>query len=461
MILAMATACGLFEDFEVVDEWLAFTAASLAQYVDHAYYPDGLHKELTLAYWASLVQDLTKVAYALRDAEGIEVCIDRTTAMATAAVALAKPTGGIPSYGDMRCGWSPGKTVYAPLLDVVEVPWLETMIRDTEGPFPPFTVWPVPGQEQWSGYYTMRSGWDKNAKYMMIDGGPWGTGHSHGDKLSFVVTAHEADFIVDPISTQYRSNEPDAFISRQQAGFLHNTITVDGVDEFMLATVNGVEGYNGPRASSAPLDNTWRHGDDYTIFVSTCSFEPVKAASWERRVVFADKSYWLMQDIITGDQETAEIEQNFQFAKDIEIEFQDNVTIAGAPNGARLAIVPLSGALKPQLSTGDKTPHTTYWYDGKPKQTLWYMEGKPPNHGRGWMGRGRKLIPAPAVTYVGDVKLPATITVAMIPLAPEQSLGDMPQVTSHATENGTEWTLPIGGGTLQFLADRERCEILK
>jgi len=137
-----------------VDEWLAFTAASLAQYVDHAYYPDGLHKELTLAYWASLVQDLTKVAYALRDAEGIEVCIDRVKAMATAAVALAKPTGGIPSYGDMRCGWSPCRTVYGPLLDVMEVPWLETMIRDTEGPLPPFTVWPVPGQEQWSGYYT-------------------------------------------------------------------------------------------------------------------------------------------------------------------------------------------------------------------------------------------------------------------------------------------------------------------
>jgi hypothetical protein len=451
MILAMATACGLFEDFKVVDEWLAFTAASLAQYVDHAYYPDGLHKELTLAYWASLVLDMTKVTYALRDAEGIEVCCDRAKAMATAAVALAKPTGGIPSYGDLRCEWSPRMTVHAPLLDVMEVPWLDTMLRDTEGPFPPFTEWPVPGQEQWSGYYTMRSGWDRAAKYMMIDGGPWGTGHSHGDKLSFVVTAHEADFVVDPISTKYRSNEPDAFISRQQAGFLHNTITIDGVDEYK----------NGPNETKELLNNTWEHGDNYSLFVGTYSFEPVKAARWQRRVLFVEKSYWLLQDVLKGKQAKAEIEQNFQFGKDIEIEFQENVTIAKAPNGARLVIVPLSGALKPELNIGDKTSHTTYWYDGKPKQTLWYMAGEPPNHGRGWVGHGRKLLPAPAVTYVGEVRLPEMLTMALVPIAPDGDVSQCPQIVERATGEVTTWSLPVQDGVLEFSTSVEECHIVK
>ena len=71
------------------------------------------------------------------------------------------------------------------------------------------------------------------------------------------------------------------------------------------------------------------------------------------------------------------------------------------------------------------------------------------------------LMPAPAVTYVGEVKLPAMITLAIIPLAPGADLSDIPQITSQATDAATTWALPIDAGTLQLLTTIEHCEIVK
>jgi hypothetical protein len=298
----------------------------------------------------------------------------------------------------------------------------------------------------------MRSDWTPQARYMAIDGGPWGTTHQHGDKLSFVVTANGAKFIIDPSSTRYASNEPDAFIGGQPSGFLHNTLTVDGVDEFW--------GENGLSETKEPLRNTWEQGENYTLFASSYSFASVKPVNWERRVLFADGSYWLLQDVLTGEQERAQVEQNFQFEADIAIEFRDRMTLATAPNGARLALLPLEGSLQPQLSLGDKALHTTYWPTGQPTQVLRSEDGHDQKHGRGWTGRsGSKLIPAPAVTYTGEVRLPATLTVALIPLAPEQKIEDLPQIRPQEDDGKTVWVLPVAGGELQFVTSVTGCSV--
>ena len=300
----------------------------------------------------------------------------------------------------------------------------------------------------------MRSDWSPEARYLAIDGGPWGTTHQHGDKLSFVLTALGAKFIIDPSSTRYASNRPDAFIGGQPSGFLHSTITVDGVDEF--------HSEGSISETKAPLQNRWEHGKGYTLFAGTYTFAPVKPIQWERRVLFADGSYWLLQDVITGPQDTARIEQNFQFEADIEIEFQNGTTIAKAPNGARLALVPVASSLKPQLTIGDKTPHTTYWPSGKPTKVLRREDGHDQMHGRGWTGRSsHRLIPAPAVTYVGEVKLPAMLSVALVPLAAGQELTEIPQIESETSGQTTTWRMPTGDGVLRFVTSPERCEVLE
>ncbi len=443
--------CAVLDDFAATDEWLQYNAQLLDQYIDQAFYPDGMCIELTTAYSLSVAHQTQRMAYAMREQAGFETAKPKLAAMVTCMTAFGKPTGRVPSFGDCYASYATS-AAYKPLLEYLDLLWAARMIKGEDGLAPPFLVWPQPDQEQWCGYYAMRSDWTKDAVFMMIDGGPWGTSHQHGDKLSFVVSAHGADLIIDPTPTRYHNNEPDRFLSRQNNGFLHNNITVDGVDEYM----------NCPRETKEPLENTWEHGEHYSLFAGSYSFAPVKAVEWQRRMLFADKSYWLLQDVISGEQEAADIEQNFQFEKDTEIEFRENMTVATAPNGARLVLMPLSGELKPQLTIGDKQPRTSYWPDGKPNQTLWGMEGDRKNHGRGWTGRwSRKLMPAPAVTYVGKLKLPAMITMALIPLKPEQSIDDLPGITARSADATTTWTLPIAGGSVSLTTSVDGCQVQK
>ena len=136
------------------------------------------------------------------------------------------------------------------------------------------------------------------------------------------------------------------------------------------------------------------------------------------------------------------------------------MTIAQAPNGARLVLIRLEGSLNPELTAGDKKPHTTYWPSGKPTTVLHEEDEK---HGRGWTG-GKNgwadtLIPAPAVTYVGKVTLPATLTMAIVPLAPGQTLQDVPIIGARKKKDQTIWSLPVKGAHLRFFSSIDECSV--
>ncbi|HJN15773.1 MAG TPA: alginate lyase family protein, partial [Armatimonadota bacterium] len=447
MVEAMACSCAVLEDFQQADEWLAFDAGLVGQYLDEAFYPDGMCVELTTAYSASVSSMGQRMAYALREQDAIQERKDKLAAMITSMVAMGSPTGMLPSFGDLYAS-ELSRYINAPLAEWLDMPWAPAAVKHDE-PEPPFLNWPVDGQDQWSGYFTMRSGWDEDARFMAIDGGPWGTTHQHGDKLSFSLTALGERFIIDPSGTKYASNTEDAFIGGQPSGFLHNTITVDGVDEYHSeGTV---------AESTEPISNRWESGDGHTLFVSDYSFAPVKPITWERRVLFVDGAFWLLQDVLTGDQPAATVEQNFQFEKDTEVALQGNVVVATAPGGARLMLIPLDGDLEPSITIGDKAPHTTYWPSGKPTTTLRSEDGHDQKHGRGWTGRsGPKLMPAPAVTYVGDADLPATLTLAIVPLRPGE---EPPEITSEREGDVTHWTLPTSGAPLRFTTSLEGCDV--
>jgi hypothetical protein len=463
MIKGLAMAATVLQDFPQAQHWLDFSAELTAQYINQSFYPDGMCVELTTAYSASVANEMQGMVVGLTDRPAIIALKPRVAAMVTCLAALSDPTGWLPSFGDLYAG-KIGSGVNPEVAAWADLPWVPTVLErakqsrpeaapTTPDDLPTFTVWPVPGQEAWCGYYTMRSDWTPRANYMAIDCGPWGTTHQHGDRLSFIITANGAKFIIDPSGTRYAANTPDSFISRQCSGFLHNTITVDGVDEFMGAI---------PTESKAPLTNRWEHGDHHSLFVGDTSFAPVKPVNWQRRVLFVDKAYWLLQDVLTGEQPEADVEQNFQFEADIEIEFQDEITIATAPSRAALALIPLQPGLTPKLTVGDKEPHVSYWPDGKPKTVLAAEDGRDQKHGRGWTGRSSdKLMPAPAVTYTGKLKLPAMITLLIVPLEPGQTLEQAPVVNAEPVAQGQVWPLPLGQGLLRFEATVNGCQILR
>ena len=451
MINGLATTCALLRDFPATRAWFDYDAQLVAQYLDEAFYPDGMCVELTIAYSASVSVMQQRLAYMLREQEPIRARRERLARLVEAMVALSEPGGGLPSFGDLYSD-DLRHSIHGPLVRWLGLPWVERVLDGGDGPQPPFLAWPPPGAEQWCGYYTMRSDWSADARFMAIDGGPWGTTHQHGDRLSFVVTTHGRRFIIDPSGTRYASNRPGAFIGGQPSGFLHNTITVDGVDEFRS---------EGTVAETlAPPTNTWEQGERYTLFAADYSFRPVKPVRWERRMVFVDGSYWLLQDVVSGDQEAAEIEQNFQFEAEIEVALRGATVIATAPGGARLALVPLEGALQPAVTMGDREPHTTYWPDGTATTVLRSSDGYDQQHGRGWTGRGSDtLMPAPAVTFAGRAELPAVLTVAIVPPAPGQALDDLPDIARREGDGETVWTLPMSDGALELRTGPEVCRV--
>jgi hypothetical protein len=163
--------------------------------------------------------------------------------------------------------------------------------------------------------------------------------------------------------------------------------------------------------------------------------------------------------VLRGEGSKAAVEQNFQFARDVEVEFRGKNTVATAPNGARLLLVPLSGGLAPELSCGDRTQHASYWPNGRPTRIDGSQAAKPPIHGRGWIGRRNKLLPAPAVTFTGDVSLPAIITLLLYPLPPERASETPPHVTRLEQKAGGAFLLPKKDGRVKFVYSADACSV--
>lgn len=454
-------------DFTEAPQWRRQAALWLKDYIEGAFYPDGAFKELTTGYAMACIEHVAITACALRDepeARGYREPLRRIVA---SAVALAGPTFRIPSFGDHEAIRLEEMSLL-PIAQWLADDWLAAVVEHSQSlrpapvrggprgipadpaaalarprgpePAPPFVNWPALGSECWGGYYSMRSDWSPRGRVMVVDGGPWGTTHQHMDKLSFVLSAYGADFLADPCCTLYANNEPDARLSTMHAGFLHNTITVDGVDEFIRTMED--------REARRPLTNRWEAGPGWSLFAGTYDFAPLKPVRWERRILFVDGLYWLMQDVLTGEQPTAKIEQNFQFEPEVELEVQSARTVATARNGARLVVLPLEGTLSPQRFFAQDGPHPTcstqYGAYSKP--------GELPN-GRGWVARWtNRIIPAPALTFVGEVKLPHVITLALVPLEPGGSDAVLPKITSRDEKGGRVWRLPTRGGAVEVSA---------
>ncbi|MBI3987891.1 MAG: alginate lyase family protein, partial [Lentisphaerae bacterium] len=287
----MATLCVVMADFRESRRWMDMTAGGVVRFMTQSFYPDGLYKELVTAYSASVSLEVQKPAFLILDHPTMQPLKDRLCAMLIAIVAQSKPDGILPPFGDLFAH-AAKSYIMEPLPDALGISWLKPFL-DKQGPVPPFLHWPERAQDAWGGYYSMRSDWTPNALFLLIDAGPWGAAHQHCDKLSFVLSAHGADFLADPSTTTYASNEPGAFITMLNAGFLHNTITVDDVDEYIQPP--------GYWTTDKPLANRWENRKDVVLFEGDFDFAPLKAVRWVRRLVFVKNAYWILQDVLTGE----------------------------------------------------------------------------------------------------------------------------------------------------------------
>ena len=91
---------------------------------------------------------------------------------------------------------------------------------------------------QQSGFYVMRSGWERDSSYCLIDGGPLGSeqggpGHAHADGLAIEVALNGTTWLVDPATFVYGANPEMRDWFRSTAA--HNAATVDGENQSEIA----------------------------------------------------------------------------------------------------------------------------------------------------------------------------------------------------------------------------------
>lgn len=169
---------------------------------------------------------------------------------------LMTPNRDLPRYNDSwRCNVVSslrGALDFFP--DRQDFRWVATDGKEGEAPAELSAFLP------WSGFFALRSSWQRDANYVSFDVGPLGYGHVHQDKLNVVIWAGEDELLFDDGGGCY---ENSAFRRYATSAFGHNTVLVDGLPQ--------VRNHREPgnRVVDAPIDAPKTFSDLYDFAAGT------------------------------------------------------------------------------------------------------------------------------------------------------------------------------------------------
>jgi hypothetical protein len=326
-----------FPEMREASRWRRLGARILVEQIDQQVLPDGVYFEQATCYQRYTVEIyLHFLILAARNSVAIPDPVSQhVQRMLDFLLAVRSPDGSMPQMGDADGGWLLPLTARAPddargvfsvaaaLFGRADYAWaggatpevLWTLgpagldALDSLAPSPP--AGPPSRHFADGSYVVMRSGWDAEAQYLVLDAGPIGgpvsAGHGHADLLSLQCSAFGEPFIVDPGTYCYTADL--AWRDHFRSTAAHSTVTVDGAEQ---ATPAGPFGWHSrPRArlhrwlSTEALDfadaehNAYRHLPDPVIH--------------RRRVLFVKPHFWVVVDDLNGKTEHR-IDLRFQFA---------------------------------------------------------------------------------------------------------------------------------------------------
>jgi len=381
-------------------EWLDVGINFFRFFLELAFYPGEILVEGTLGYSEGTLFMCLGIFEGLPDTELKEKIRKPLEKLVDGHIGLMKPDRSLPRYGDHGVFNLRERMLLKAGRLFNRADFINLAQEDYSSKASPSYLSYPPNSKPFyiSGYYAMRDGWEWDAQYLSMDAGPYGTNHQHADKLSITVSADGADFIVDPGTSIYKSTEPGIKYDLR-FGFLHNVITIDGVDPNT--------GWDRHYAFDV-LDNRWITNPKYDFLEGTYEYRNNLLDIIARRTVFYKRGeYWLIFDALKGSGKH-NIESNFQFMKDTQIDIEENSIIATATNGATLHLASVSDGLTPTIIIGDTTFQRTTYPTGYPQHVDWKFAG------RGWLGtfgneskiNPAKSHPAPALLFTGSIELP-------------------------------------------------------
>ena len=283
---ALVYAGGLFPEFREAENWVKIGVERLPEHVDRDFYADGCHHERASGYgaWCTRIsEDL--LAFSEQN-PAIEIEPDLRKAiirMYDWFLATTTPLGESQGFNDGGIGPQDGI-----LRRATEVTgdgrylWpVRDRIKSVSGVRPKKPDYTSIDKRP-SGFAVMRSDWDTDARYLLINYGPWGGGHTHNDLLDFTIYAHGAPVAVETTRWGPYDNPLDQFFRSPQA---HNQVVVND------APMDRVH-HRGEDAAWA----TGKHIDHFSA--SHRAYERQYGTRVQRRITFLKPDCFLVSDAV-------------------------------------------------------------------------------------------------------------------------------------------------------------------
>lgn len=345
----------LFPEFKEAQQWRDLAMTSLYEELDAQVYPDGAQIELSSGYHQVSLRNFV-MAYAIGQLNQVPMPKDfvkKLERMYHYDLFMAMPNLLMPALNDggqtdIRTFLRGGFKFFPERADFQ---WAAT--DRAEGAVPEKVSSAFP----YAGHFVMRSGWDEQDRYLFFDGGPFGYGHQHEDKLNMMVYAHGRVHIVDPGNYPYDASQWRTYVLSTRA---HNTVMVDGMEQNQRGKAR--EEY----VVSEPLPHTWLSEEthDYVSASYDLGYGPERdtTVTHTRSILFVKPDFWIVTDFMKAsddqshvyeamfhlDADAAEILENGQGVETRNAEGESNFGIYGMGTTA-LSVDVISGQEEPTV----------------------------------------------------------------------------------------------------------------
>ncbi len=288
----------LFPEFKEAASWREIAMQSLYEELDEQVYPDGAQIELSSGYHQVSLRNFV-MALAIARLNDLPLPADyvaKLERMYHYNLYLAMPNLRLPALNDG------GQTDIAPYMqggfrffpERTDFRWAGS--RGAEGTKPQTLACAFP----YAGHFVMRSGWEPDDLYLFFDGGPFGYGHQHEDKLNIMLYAHGRVHVVDPGNYPYDSSQWRTYVLSTRA---HNTVMVDGMEQNQRGKSR--EEY----VVSEPLPHTWISNEkcDYASASYDLGYGPDRdqTVTHTRSILFVKPEFWIVTDILRPSDEAS------------------------------------------------------------------------------------------------------------------------------------------------------------
>jgi hypothetical protein len=365
----------MLPEFREASSWRDRAFEYLVQHMEKDVYPDGAHHELTPGYHAWVMERFLKAAR-LAQENGYDVprLLERHEKMFEFLMHISKPDRRVPPLGDAGTGMNIAAEMglgamlygrsdmrYLGTADVVpEWIWLfgpEVVDRYAKlaAQRPKFTSSMLPHAQ----YCVMRTGWEKDDRYLLFDCAPWGGGHSHQDRLQVIAYAGR-DLLIDPGIYSYDQPLSQTYFRKSEA---HNVLLIDGQEQLQ----------------SDPKVIAWSSTD---VADFACGEIFGNGLRHRRSVLFVKPDYWVIVDHVLGEGEH-ELTRLFHFPLG-EVLAEGTAVRTAFAEGTNLIVQPVDDAQLEML--------------------------------KGWVPTaGAEAKEAPVAAYVKRCALPAVLITVLIP----------------------------------------------